>query len=38
LQGHYTALRARLLTDGPAGDKMCLTYRQLIQTLLATRP
>lgn len=38
LRGQYSALRARLLGDGPAGDKMCLTYRQLIQTLLATRP
>jgi len=38
LQEQYSFLRARLLADGPAGDKMCLAYRQLIQTLLATRP
>ena len=38
LRAEYAALRGRLLSDGPAGDRMCLEYRLLIQSLLAARP
>lgn len=38
LRSGYAGLRAGLLREGPAGDKMCLEYRQLIQSFLAARP
>lgn len=38
LQEKYDTLRASLLREGPAGDRMCVAYRGLIQSLLATRP
>lgn len=31
LKSEYANLREKLLRDGPAGDRMCLEYRQLIQ-------
>lgn len=37
MKSEYQHLRKRLLLDGPAGDRMCLEYRQLIQSLLASR-
>lgn len=33
----YSALRSRLLREGPSGDGMCLQYRQLTQSILAQR-
>ena len=37
LQRNYTGIRDSVLQRGPSGDGMCLKYRLLIQTLLATR-
>lgn len=37
LKRNYTAIRDSVLQRGPSGDGMCLKYRLLIQTLLATR-
>lgn len=34
LRQDYDKLRQKVLDDGPSGDRMCSTYRQLIQTLL----
>lgn len=37
LQESYGDLRSRVLREGPAGDRMCLSYRMLIQSILAAR-
>ena len=37
LRMRYKELRARVLNEAPSGDLMCLRYRRLVQSLLATR-
>lgn len=37
LKARYSGLRQALLRGGPAGDRMCLSYRTLIQSILASR-
>ena len=37
LRSEYPALRARVLADAPAGDRMCFEYRRLIERLLVAR-
>ncbi len=37
LKACHESLRSLLLREGPAGDRMCLEYRQLIQSVLADR-
>jgi glycosyltransferase involved in cell wall biosynthesis len=38
LRTRYKELRTRVLNEAPSGDLMCLQYRRLVQSLMASRP